>query len=206
MVTRYDRRLDADGIIARVHQEDLCQALRAPPSDKYQNEGGPTPAQIVRLLRNAMPPRVGEDAVGRFADALIWNWLLGGTDAHAKNYSVLLAGDQARLAPLYDIASALPYGTHERKLRLAMKVGSSYEVYPQRTRWPEAARDLGLDAAALVDRALELARIAPEALADAVGASGVTALNRDSPRRFLDLVNDRAARCLKVLTTLLATS
>ena len=55
-----------------------------------------------------MPPRVGEDAVRRFADALIWNWLIGGTDAHAKNYSVLLAGDQVRLAPLYDIASALP--------------------------------------------------------------------------------------------------
>jgi hypothetical protein len=34
----------------------------------------------------------------RFADALIWNWVIGGTDAHAKNYSLLLAGDQVRLA------------------------------------------------------------------------------------------------------------
>jgi serine/threonine-protein kinase HipA len=202
VVTRYDRRLAADGIIARVHQEDLCQALGVAPSGKYQNEGGPTPAQIVRLLRNGMPPQVGEDAVRRFADALIWNWLIGGTDAHAKNYSVLLAGDQARLAPLYDIASALPYGTHERKLRLAMKIGASYEVYPQRNRWPDAARDLGLDAVALVDRARQPARIAPQALADAVSTRAVIALDRDLPRRLLDLVTDRAGRCLKVLAML----
>ncbi len=199
VVTRYDRRPGADGMIARVHQEDLCQAIGVPPSRKYQNEGGPTPAQIARLLRDAMPPRVGEDAVRRFADALIWNWLIGGTDAHAKNYSVLLAGDQVRLAPLYDIASALPYGTHERKLRLAMKIGSSYEVYPQRNRWPDAARDLGLDAEALVDRARELARIAPEALAAAVSVPQVTSLNRDLPRLLPDLVANRAGRCLEVL-------
>ncbi len=87
-----------------------------------------------------------------------------------------------------------------------MKVGSSDEVSPQRNRWPEAARDLGLDAAALVDRARQLAQIAPEALADAVSAPAVTALNRDSPRTLLDLVSDRAARCLKVLGTLPATN
>ncbi len=200
VVSRYDRLPGPDGTIARVHQEDLCQALGVPPSRKYQNEGGPTPAQIARLLRDAMPPRIGEDAVWRFADALIWNWLIAGTDAHAKNYSLLLAGDQVRLAPLYDIASALPYGTHERELKLAMKIGSSYEVFPQRNRWPDAARDLGLDADALVNRARELAVITPEAFAAAVGAPEVMSLNRDLPARLLDLVADRARRCLTLLT------
>ena len=127
-----------------------------------------------------MTPQAGEEAVRRFADALIWNWLIAGTDAHAKNYWILLAGNQVRLAPLYDIASALPYGTHERKLRLAMKIGSSYDVFLQRNRWPDAARDLGLDAAALVDGARELARIAPDAFADAAGAPEVEALKRRS--------------------------
>ena len=113
VVTRYDR-IATGGAIRRVHQEDLCQALGIPPTRKYQNEGGPGPVQIVRLLRGAMRPTAAEDAVRRFADALAWNWLIAGTDAHAKNYSLLLAGPEARLAPLYDIASALPYGTHER--------------------------------------------------------------------------------------------
>ena len=198
VVTRYDRRPAVDGQIARVHQEDLCQALGVPPGRKYQNEGGPTPVQIARLLRAAMPPQAGENAVWRFADALIWNWLIAGTDAHAKNYSLLLAGDQARLAPLDDIASALPYGTQERKLRLAMKIGSSYDVYPRRNPWPGAARDLALDPDALVERARELARAAPDALADAVSARSVAELGRSLPAKLLHLVTDRAARCIDV--------
>jgi serine/threonine-protein kinase HipA len=195
VITRYDRIGDVDKGIARVHQEDLCQALGLPPSAKYQNDGGRTPARIARLFRDAMTPQAGEEAVRRFADALIWNWLIAGTDAHAKNYSVLLAGNQVRLAPLYDIASALPYGTHERKLRLAMKIGSSYDVVLQRNRWPDAARDLGLDAEALVERAGELARIAPDAFADAASAPEVVALQRELPGQLVRLVADRARRC-----------
>jgi len=62
-----------------------------------------------------------------------------------------------RLAPLYDIASALPYGTHDKELRFAMKIDGDYRVFPYRNPWPDAARDLGLDAAALVARVRELA-------------------------------------------------
>ncbi len=199
VVARYDRRVAPGGEIARVHQEDLCQALGVPPSRKYQNEGGPTPAQIARLLRETLPATAAERAVWRFADALIWNWLIGGTDAHAKNYSLLLAGDQVRLAPLYDVASALPYGIHERKLRYAMKIGGDYRVSLQRHTWPAAARDLGLDTEALVDRAKELASAAPAAFTDAVEAPDVAVLGRDLPSRLLELVTDRAARCHALL-------
>ncbi len=199
VVTRYDRRTAPGGEILRIHQEDLCQTLGVPPSDKYQNEGGPGPAEIARLLRQTMAPAVADEAVWRFAEALIWNWLIAGTDAHAKNYSLLLAGDQVRLAPLYDIASALPYGVHERKLRFAMKIGGDYRVAPQGNTWPAAARDLGVDATAMIDRARELAGVAPEAFAAAVGAPDVVALGRELPRRLLDLVADRAARCASLL-------
>ena len=199
VVTRYDRRVAPGGEILRVHQEDLCQALGLPPSRKYQNEGGPGPAQIARLLREAMPPAVAEGAVWRFVDALIWNWLIGGTDAHAKNYSLLLAGDQVRLAPLYDIASALPYGMHERKLRFAMKLGGDYRVFLQRNPWPQTARDLGLDVGELADRVGELADVAPDAFADSVSAADIVALDRGMPGKLLDLVADRAARCRSLI-------
>lgn len=199
VVTRYDRLADQDGGVTRVHQEDLCQALGVPPSEKYQNEGGPAPADIARLLRQSMPPQVAEEAVGRFADALIWNWLIGGTDGHAKNYSVLLAGDQVRLAPLYDVASALPYGVHERKLRLAMKIGSSYEIYTQRNNWPEAARDLAVDTAALLERVLELAAIAPKAFAEAAATPAVKDINSELPAKLVELIADRAGRCAKLV-------
>jgi serine/threonine-protein kinase HipA len=199
VITRYDRQPTSDGHIVRVHQEDLCQALGVPPSRKYQNEGGPTPAQIAQLLRDSMPPRIAEESVWRFADALIWNWLIGGTDGHAKNYSLLLAGDQVRLAPLYDIASSLPYGRDERDLRLAMKIGTSYDVYPQRNTWPGAARDLGLDQNALIERVRTLGTTVTDALSDATKAKAVTALGRGLPQTLVDLVAKRARRCIKVL-------
>ncbi len=198
VVSRYDRRAAPGGII-RVHQEDLCQVLGVPPSGKYQNEGGPGPSDIARLLRRSMPPRIADDAVFRFVEALIWNWLIAGTDAHAKNYSLLLANDQVRLAPLYDIASALPYGVHERKLRLAMKIGSDYRVIPNRNTWPAAARELGLNPEAVLTRVRELASVAPRAFADAAEAPEVAALGGDLPSRLVDLIADRADRCLRLI-------
>jgi len=198
VVDRYDRR-EVGGEVIRIHQEDLCQALALPPSLKYQNEGGPGPADIAKLFRSAMPPRAADDAVRRFADALIWNWLIAGTDAHAKNYSLLLAEDQVRLAPLYDVASALPYDMHERKLKFAMKIGGDYRVFPYRNTWPEAARELALDADALVGRVRELAAKAPDVFADAAKASDVEALDRPLPTRLVDLVADRAERCCQLV-------
>jgi serine/threonine-protein kinase HipA len=198
VVDRYDRQ-ERNSEILRVHQEDLCQALGVPPSAKYQNDGGPGPADIAKLLREVMPPRIADGAVRRFADALIWNWLIAGTDAHAKNYSLLLAQDQVRLAPLYDVASALPYGTHERKLRLAMKIGGDYGVFPGRNTWPGASRDLGLDPDVLLARVLELGARAPDAFADAANQPDIVALERPMPGRLVDLVAERATRCRRLI-------
>ncbi|MFX5693309.1 HipA domain-containing protein, partial [Acinetobacter baumannii] len=79
-----------------------------PPTHKYENEGGPGVSAIAGLLReNSRAP--AED-VQTFLDAVALNWLIGGTDAHAKNYSILIgAAGRVRLAPLYDVASILPY-------------------------------------------------------------------------------------------------
>jgi serine/threonine-protein kinase HipA len=115
-VERYDRQFSANEIV-RVHQEDVCQSLGIMPTKKYQNEGGPGPADIVELLRTNSTDR--EDDVDTFVEALGFSWLIAGTDAHAKNYSLLLgSGPHIRLAPLYDIASILPHdevGMHKFK-------------------------------------------------------------------------------------------
>ena len=124
-VVRYDRDIQSGSVI-RIHQEDCCQALGVMPQIKYQNQGGPSPKDIVDLLRQySSKPK--ED-VETFFRALVLNWLIGGTDAHAKNYSLLLdRTGKARLAPLYDISSILPYPEINRhKLKLSMKIGSSY--------------------------------------------------------------------------------
>ena len=60
------------------------------------------------------------------------------------------SGDQVRFAPVYDIASALPYGIHEKELRLSMKIGGDYRIFPEHNTWPGAASELGIDPDALV--------------------------------------------------------
>lgn len=198
-VRRYDRTRAPDGSLLRVHQEDMCQALGLPPTRKYQNEGGPGVAAIARLLRSVMPQAVAEAALLSFLDALAWNWIIAGTDAHAKNYSLLLAGNEVRLAPLYDVASALPYGVHEKRLHLAMAIGGDYRVFPERNRWAAAAGELGIDRDATVQRVRMLAERAPDAFRDAAGEADVRALRRPLPDRLVDLVADRALRCLQAL-------
>lgn len=199
VVTRYDRVSTETGV-TRVHQEDLCQALGIHPRDKYQTEGGPSPVDIIRMFRRTMPARVADQATWSFVDALIWNWLIAGTDAHAKNYSVLLAAADVRLAPLYDIASALPYGIHERKLRMAMKVGGDYDLVALRDRWSRAAVEWGLDREELSGRVSALAAAASESFSAAAADSAVAALGRPGPAKLVNAVAKRVADVLTRLT------
>jgi len=198
IVERYDRYVRG-GRVQRIHQEDMCQALAVMPTEKYQSDGGPAAKDIVSLFRSAMSPQAADDAIWRFVDALAWNWLVVGTDAHAKNYSLLLAGNEIRFAPLYDVASALPNTRNERKLKLAMKIGGDYRIWPRRNLWPRAANELDLAPELVVERVRNLALRAPDAFSEAARAPEVLALKRDLPRRLVDLIARRVAVCLEVL-------
>lgn len=202
VVERFDRTTRG-GALVRVHQEDLCQALSVPPANKYQSDGGPTPGQIAELIRSTIPAPEAEIDVWRFVEALAFNWLVAGTDAHAKNYSLLLAGAQVRLAPLYDIASILPYddsGGH--RIKLAMKVGDDYKLHrtDRRGAWEHAADELKLDRERLVARVLDLAERTPEAFANAASSGAVAKLATDLPERLVTLVSERCERCRAALS------
>lgn len=208
--TRYDRIHLPDGSVRRVHQEDACQALAMGPDRKYESRGGPGVRAIAGLLRGAMPPAAAEAAVREFAGGLAWNWIIGGTDAHARNYSLLLARDQVRLAPLYDVSSYLPYleqtgpgqeYLRERDITMAMRIGGSYELSPPRNTWPAAAADLGISADELLTIVRGLAEAAPDAFATAAAAPPVADLGSPLVERLVDRVADRAARCAAVLGT-----
>lgn len=159
VIERYDRRrlkgrkvlaIDAvGGEVHRVHQEDCCQALKVDPRNKYQRDGGPGIKTIMELLSGSGKPSDDRD---RFMRANAFNFVIGGTDAHAKNYGLLLsAGGRYRLAPLYDIASWLPYSKNRRDDRLAMGIDGYYHfdrILPR--HWEDEARKSGYD----TDRAL----------------------------------------------------
>lgn len=121
VATRYDRRMTATGVV-RIHQEDLCQALSVTPSKKYAEDGGPSTPTVLRVLRMTSNP---QESARAFAAMLFFNYLMGAPDAHAKNYSLVhLGADRCVLAPLYDVASGLPYDlSGGRPLRMAMPIG-----------------------------------------------------------------------------------
>lgn len=123
LVTRFDRDLTVDPI-RRLHQEDVCQALGRPSDRKYQSEGGASVGETVELLRDcsSIPAR----DLPTLWQALVFNWLIGNCDAHAKNFSLLYDGGAPTLAPLYDLVSTTAYP--ELTTRLAMSVGGAKDL------------------------------------------------------------------------------
>ncbi len=69
---RFDRTW-RDGVLYRLPQEDLCQALGVSPIRKYQSDGGPGITDVMALLNGAVAPY--EDRVA-FMKAQIVFWLL----------------------------------------------------------------------------------------------------------------------------------
>jgi serine/threonine-protein kinase HipA len=203
VVERYDRlNRSSGGRIRRVHQEDLCQALGLAPTAKYQNEGGPSPEQIIDLLRREIHPAdTAEAHVARFVDALAFNWIIAGTDAHAKNYSLLLAGRQVRLAPLYDVASALPYDDmYVPRLRMAMRMGGEDRVERIGGRhWRRFAEANRLDPDETVARVDALVARTPGCFAATAHDDEVRALGSALPARLAERIAAHAVRCRSAL-------
>ena len=117
---RYDRSKNGE-IWTRLHQEDFCQLLGYEPSIKYESEGGPKLLQCFELLRNLELP--ASDTI-EFLDRIIFIFLTGNGDAHAKNFSIIYRDGRPRLAPAYDLLSTVVYPNLSPKL--AMKIDGEY--------------------------------------------------------------------------------
>jgi serine/threonine-protein kinase HipA len=117
---RYDR-IRHNGIWTRLHQEDFCQLLEFDPKVKYEAEGGPKLRQCFALMRQMELPAADTIA---FLDQVIFDFLIGNGDAHAKNFSVVYHGRQPRLSPAYDLLSTTVYPNLAPKL--AMKIDGEY--------------------------------------------------------------------------------
>ncbi len=162
LVERYDRRVHEGGRIARLHQEDFCQALGLGRAAKYEESGGPRFADCCRLLREVSEePDVDLDRLLRWQ---IFNALAGNADGHAKNLSLLrLPGGEIRLAPFYDLICTRAYEGVAH--RLAFSVGGAEDpdaVSPD--RWSGLARDCGFSPRHVRERVRDMAARLPAAL------------------------------------------
>jgi serine/threonine-protein kinase HipA len=198
VVARYDRVRTRAGWI-RIHQEGMCQAMGLAPAKKYQSEGGPSAREIVELLRTHS--NAAEEDVTTFVDALALSWLMAGTDAHAKNYSLLIGPNRIRLAPLYDAASVLPYPRFDlERAKLAMKIGGQYRLRSIGVReWRKLALELGLDAVAMIDRVVHMVQSIPDLTRDVASRAKAAGLEHEVIERLATRLIGRSRLCLALL-------
>jgi serine/threonine-protein kinase HipA len=165
LIQRYDRRQTGDRW-RRLHQEDFCQALGKPPAAKYEANQtgikGPTVADMFALTR----ARMSAGDILRLVDHVILNVIACNTDAHAKNYSLLLSARGAELAPIYDIMCADVWDGVTRNLSQKI-AGKARGEHLKRRHWEQFARDCGLNPTRLVARVAALCATAQKEVAAA---------------------------------------
>jgi len=147
LVERYDREPGADGLPARIHQEDFCQALGYGYDQKYESEGGPGLKACFDLLAEySAEPITDKRNMLRW---IVFNYLIGNCDAHAKNISILFAKGRVRLAPFYDLMSTMIYpGLAEKS---AMKIGGENRPeWVMRRHWERLAGDAHVGTKAVI--------------------------------------------------------
>ena len=165
VVERFDRRRIDKTWIARLPQEDLCQATATPADRKYERDGGPGMRQCLTLLGASKAP---DQDRATFVLAQLAFWLLAATDGHAKNFSIVhTPGHSYALTPLYDIISMWPMigagvnriAPQDARLAMALRAKNAhYRLKDIQTRhWRQLAATCGVPAVwdamqALVER------------------------------------------------------
>jgi len=117
----------------RILQEDFAQSLGIQSRDKYKV----TFKDCLQVLNKTVSPAIAKN---KFIKFVIFNYLIGNTDAHAKNFSVFLYENGAALTPAYDLLCSSVYDCDQR---IAMKIGKA-KFYSDVTGedWELFAKDL----------------------------------------------------------------
>ena len=152
---RYDRPLSENKIIDglkcpyRLHQEDFAQALGIFASDKYEKVPSGYMSRMFDLLRhNSVNPIEDQIALLRI---IIFNYLIGNTDCHVKNFSLLYSEDlkSKRLAPAYDLVATRVYRTTSN---MSFYIGGELDISKiNRNNFAISASEIGLSQKMVLD-------------------------------------------------------
>jgi serine/threonine-protein kinase HipA len=136
-----------------------------PSEAKYENDGGPSVAEIAAFVRNVTQDPI--DDIAQLRDWLLFNYLAGNSDGHAKNIALVYpeTGAVPRLAPMYDLVAieflnrlGMPF---DRKM--AFVIGE-HQLPEEITRsdWLALAKSIGVPPRSLLTRLKEMAEALPE--------------------------------------------
>jgi serine/threonine-protein kinase HipA len=181
LTKRYDRT-DVGGRWRRLHQEDYCQALGVPPSAKYEGNHTGIPGPTLKDMFDVTRRRLAATEIIRLLDLVILNVLCANTDAHAKNYSIMIRGNGASLAPAYDIMCGEVWGSVTKNLAQKIATKSRGDDLNGRD-WQRFARECGLNPKQVVDRVAELANAA---IAESASAAAEVAAMPAGPHEILE--------------------
>lgn len=155
---RFDRFINEDSKLIdglpkpyRLHQEDMCQALGKASLNKYESENDNYAVQLFNIIKKYSTNPI-EDQL-KLWDRIVFNCLLGNTDAHIKNISLLYGNNlkTIRLAPAYDIISTVIYEDSTREM--AFNVGGERNVFSvNRDSFKKLADSVGLNERILLER------------------------------------------------------
>lgn len=149
-IKRYDRQLINDKI-ERLHQEDFCQVLGYLSRQKYQSDGGPKISQIYNAIMEYSARKASDGY--KFIQLLIFNYLIGNTDAHAKNFSFLHVNKKNKviLAPVYDLVSVDIYPEKVVSHNIAMTINGKVNYDKLRKKdWLELFAQLHLNSTSMM--------------------------------------------------------
>ena len=174
-IKRYDRiygagikTISGRRVPIRLHQEDFAQALGIAAADKYEkNQEGYLKAMF-DLLRYVSENPVSDQL--KLWDMIIFDYLIGNTDNHIKNFSLLYRDDLKgiRLAPAYDIVSTTVYEGSSRDM--AFHIGGEYRIDRiTRDSFGNAAKEVGLGQKLAMTRFDEMCSRFEAALSEAAG-------------------------------------
>lgn len=147
---RYDRKLGQSvhkiGDLPcplRLHQEDFAQALGVSSEEKYEKAGGKYLQKMFRLVRNVSPNPLQDQLA--LLDILIFDVLIGNTDNHVKNVSLLYSPDlrTAELAPAYDILSTVIYPQSTMEMSVYIAGEKDWKKIDRET-FVRAAHEIGM--------------------------------------------------------------
>lgn len=102
LIDRFDRVAGAQGWQRR-HAIDACQLLGLDRSFKYTQGSMDSLAALANACRSPAVAR------SRLFGWLVFNVLVGNSDAHLKNLSFLVSHEGVQLAPFYDLLSVATY-------------------------------------------------------------------------------------------------
>ncbi len=101
LIERFDRNVKSDNI-TRKHQIGLCQLLNKWVGYKYESYAGINSQDLFFAINQLTQPAIAKDHVIR---GIIFNYLTGNNDAHAKNISFMVSTNSISVAPFYDLLS-----------------------------------------------------------------------------------------------------